>query len=341
LTKPLSYQDFNPFRRPTWRLERVLHLVDQQPPARCTKDDDRYVRQARTFWCRHRAAQSESAKNKLFRENPGLFYAYEIHERSAEEPETAYLLQARILARQDDATIASYLATLPQTVDWYEKVFFNVRDRLDQRDWITKHVLVPAFLQQALPAKLQQVDSLARPFLDGTLKLFAYFGGPVVLDVMISGFEQRPLVDSNENLAAWLDEQWSLAIRRRSYQSALSCPINKFNVMDLFSVHAQIISLAQREDSPSQQRTLLERHIQSLLDDLPFATGTAGVKMVEATPLASYEEEAAELRDQELFAVQHGQSLRRERLTSLPPPRRRSTAAVQEEHHARNTESSG
>jgi hypothetical protein len=34
-------------------------------------------------------------------------------------------------------------ASKPETIDWYEAVFFNVRDRLDNRDWITKQVLLP------------------------------------------------------------------------------------------------------------------------------------------------------------------------------------------------------
>jgi hypothetical protein len=336
LSELADYAQFDPFRRPDWRFARVLQLVDQQPPARCTKHDDDYIRQARTFIVRWRNKPQQHPQ--LLRENPGLCYAYQLHERAADEPEPAFLVQARLLARQDPAEIAHYLGTIPQTIHWYEKLFFNVTDRLDRRDWITKHVLIPALTNaQALrstPNGTFRQDNWARPFLDGTLKLFAYFGGPLVLDVLIAGFEYGKPLQSLDDLPDWFDRQWTLTIRRRSHQAALQFEVNRFNVMELFSAHQQIMALAQREDNPQQQRSRIEQHIQNLLDDLPFAVGSAGVRIVEGTPLAQYDNDAAELRDRDLFTTQHGQPLSANRLTALPPPPSRVSASVQEEPHA-------
>jgi hypothetical protein len=46
-------------------------------------------------------------------------------------------IQALILAGQDDKMIAERCGAAPEIVDWYERTFFNVRDRLAAaRDWV-------------------------------------------------------------------------------------------------------------------------------------------------------------------------------------------------------------
>ena len=327
-----DYQRFNVFRRPDWRLERVLKIIDRLPaPGRCTSRDDQYVKAARTFLLRWRAKASDEEREELFWENPGLFYAYQIYERTEDEPEPAMFMQARLLARQSYEQIAECLSTTPETVDWYEKMFFNVRDRLQNRDWITKHVLLPSIMKNhgVVPAKGDDSDILpfkdsavAKPFLDASLKLFAYFGGQYIVDIMITGFQSgKPLVSPDE-MAAWFDHHWSMTIRRRSHQAALQFEVNKYNVMELFSVHTQIMSIEKSEESQEQQRTATERHIKAMLDDLPFAVGDDGEKMSRGTAIGEWDKEAAELRDDELLRVSHGEEVTGEVLKALPPPRK-------------------
>lgn len=327
-----DYQRFNVFRRPDWRLERVLKIIDRLPnPGRCTSRDDNYVKQARNFLLRWRAKGSEEEREELFWENPGLFYAYQIHERAEDEPEPAMFIQARLLARQGHKEIAECISTCPETIDWYEKLFFNVSDRLQNRDWITKHVLLPSIMKNhgVMPAKADDGEVLpfkdstvAKPFLDASLKMFAYFGGQYIVDIMITGFQQgKPLVSPDE-MSAWFDHHWSMTIRRRSHQAALQFEVNKYNVMELFAVHTQIMALEKSEESQEQQRTATERHIKAMLDDLPFAVGDDGEKMARGTVLGYHDTQAAELRDDELLRAQHGEKVAQDVLESLPPPRK-------------------
>jgi hypothetical protein len=51
------------------------------------------------------------------------------------------IVKARLLAGQDDQTIARSVGTLPESIACYEQLFFNVRDRLDVEDWIVQVVL--------------------------------------------------------------------------------------------------------------------------------------------------------------------------------------------------------
>ena len=70
----------------------------------------------------------------------GLFYAYDLHQDN-DASDIRFVVEARILARQDDATIAGKIGTLAETIAWYERLFFCVRDRLNVSDFIHRHNL--------------------------------------------------------------------------------------------------------------------------------------------------------------------------------------------------------
>lgn len=295
-----DFQRFNFFRRPDWRWERVLRMVDRHPtPGRASRRDDDFVRRARTFVLRWRSRNTEEEREELFWEEPGLYYAYELFERQTAQPEGALFLQARLLARQTFEQIAELLSTVPDTVRWYEALFFNVADRLQNRDWITKHVLLPALLRQTTltgQSNSPFMDSVAaRPFLDGSLKLFAYFGGPHVADVMITGFQSGKPPASADGLAEWFDGHWSMTVRRRSTQAALQFEINKFNVTELLTVHARLIELDRSEQNREQQRTAAEKHIQAMIDQIAWVVGQDGQAVLDRAS-----DGASELRDDEM-----------------------------------------
>lgn len=347
-----DFQKYNVFRRPDWRFERVIELCDRFPaPGRASRRDDRYVKAARSFLLRWRARDGDSEREELFWENPGLFYAFQIHERAGEEPEPAHFLQARLLARQTPAEVAACLSTCPEAVEWYEALFFNVTDRLDNRDWITKQVLLPAILRNhgitpdpkgdeppvdpAAAALFRKAAPVALPFLDASLKLFAFFGGKYLVDVMITGFEAGKPLQSPEQMTQWFDAHWATTIRRRSHQAALQFEINKYNVMELFAIHTRIKEIEKAEDSDGRRRSLIETHTRALLDDLPWAAGEAAERSIAGTPLEPYDGYAAELRDDELLQTAAGATLPglREAVAplSLPPPRRKDAAARRDE----------
>lgn len=337
-----EFQKYNVFRKPDWRFERVLKMCDRYPsPGRCSRRDDDYVKKARKFVLGWRAREPEERK-ELYAECPGLYYAFEIFERAEDDPEPNHFLQARLLAQQTHEEIAHALGTVPETVEWYEKLFFNVSDRLEHRDWITKHVLLPAILRQhagLAPSDADDDDDdddvvigsstvpVARPFLDASLKLFAYFGGKHVVDIMITGFQSGKQLAAPEDMAGWFDSQWKMALRRRSHQASLMFEINKYNVMELFAIHTRIMEIEKSEESQDQQRSTIERHVKALIDEIPWAVGDDGKKMLAGTALGQYDEGAAELRDDELIQVSAGQKLlsSEEFLQELPPPRKKET----------------
>lgn len=343
----VEYQKYNMFRQPTWRWDRVLRLADKQPnPGRCTRRDDKYIKEARTFLLRWRN-RDEEGRQAMFPENPGLYYAYEAYLKGLEDPSNVLLLEARLLTRMTYREIADACNTIPDTVEWYEALFFNVRDQLKARDWITSQVLVPAMTRNfglldlphhaAPPSAADDDDDdvphkpgpwadrvIARPFLDASLKMFAYFGGPVLCETMIHGFQSGKILNSTDNLTQFIDEHWALTLRMRSMQSARTFQVNKYNVMELFATHARIIEVEKSEDSMDQKKSTIERHVSALMDEIPWAVGEDGEETFKGTPVLAYDQAAAELRDDEIHLVAAGKAVKStdglEQLKLPPPP---------------------
>ncbi len=304
---------FNPFLRPDWRFERVLRLVSRVPtPGRTTKRDDSYIKEARSFVLRWR--KGEEARESLLYENPGLYYAYSIYDHLHSDPETKFMLEARLLANQDPREIAQSLKTLPEVVEWYEKLFFNVNPFLENHDWIVKHVLLPAadrFSEETEDVEEEgnanSTPLIIRPYLDMSLKFFAYFGGPFVCDFMISGFRRGFQVQSPSGISDWLNDQWKITIQRRSAQAAGVFEVNRYNILELFSTHARIIETQKESESGEERRSGFERHVSTMLSQLPWTVGRRGAEQIsQVGAMAGMDNNAAEIDDEELMLIGSG-----------------------------------
>ncbi len=341
-----DYQKYNFFRPPDWRWDRVMKLVDRKDKAgRCTRRDDDYVRAARNFLLRWRKEDiTEQERDRLLFEMPGMYFAYDFHRRLNDDHEASMYLQARLLAGQTPEQIGEAMGVMPEAVTWYAAIFFDVADKLKNRDWVTKQIIAPALARGNAPPKMVADDdeeedlpptpfkdsTVAKPFLDGSLKLFAYFGGPHLVDLMIGGMESGKPLTSPDDLKNWMDGTWSTILRRRSMQAAMSFEVNKYNVLELFAVHTRIIEIERSEESNEQARTTTERHIKAMVDEIPWAVGDDGVKLYGGTTVGRFDSMAGELRDDELLRIASGQTAPTlsDYPDKLPPPRRDKKSVV-------------
>lgn len=332
-----DFQKYNFFRTPSWRWDRVLALLDRDdggPPGRCSRRDDDVVRAARGFVLRWRNGDVEARQRLLF-ERPDLFYAYDFHQRLDDDPDAAMYIQARLLARQTPVQIGETMGVLPEAVERYAELFFDVIPYLDNRDWVTKQVLIPALFRSPTIDDATGVAHgshvTVRPFMDGSLKMFAYFGGPHLVDLMIAGMQAgRPLA-SPDDVSGWFDANVATTVRRRAAQAAQLFEINKYNVMELFAVHAKIMEIERSEESQDRSKSTQERHIKAMMDEIPWAVGDDGARLYGKTAVGRFDAMAAELRDDELILISSGRTAPTVAAAfpaALPPPRRVKTATA-------------
>lgn len=346
LQRYTDYQRYNFNREPHWRWERIEFLNSQTTASgnrrRCSTRDDRYIREGRPLVEAARRLAITASTNdadaieqeRILWRNPALHYAHVLFEQVESAPETTLYLQARLLAGQTNQEISKIMGISEDTVEWYEALFFDVRQFRECRDWITTKVLIPAMRrmappEDASPAFLQHHDAEIRDdvqkhvWQDGSLKMFAYFGGPMLIDIMLAQLTANNPLRNSEDFDNWMDGNWKKTIRKRSGMAAMQFRINKYNVMQLFDTHARIMELEVSKDSSEESRTANEKGIKAMLDEIPWAIGDEASSRFKGTVVGKFDEGASELRDSELIMISAGDSKGpTDMLEELPPPRR-------------------
>lgn len=267
------YEQFNPFRNPAWRCRRVLELVDASPVRRAHRvHDDEYVKKFRLFMLSLKAAQTESARLRLFHREPGIYYANQFYNH----PDSGWraILDARILAREPDDFIADEFDTIPEAIYWYEKLFFNVRDRLHSRSYIVKSVL--GIGQGAVTDAEGSITTEQQAM---AYKLFAYFGGPMVLDVLLFGCEGRSMPTKVDQAEEWLDESVKSAIRIKSAVTARFMSINKFSMLQLLEIQQRFMQFEKEARlAAGGAGADYQANIERFFEQIPLAIGSAAKK---------------------------------------------------------------
>lgn len=302
----------DPFLRPYWRHERVVRMLSTVPPARCKRYDDIWIQEYKKFLFAWR--RGEEHRERLLYENPGLYYAHSLHDRMHIEPEMTLMIEARLLAGCTIESIANDCKTMPETVEWYEKLFFNVADFLPHHDWIVRNILLPAsdrFVDHAQShndalAVAKPASEIVRPHLDMTLKFFAYFGGPLVCDIMISGFRRGKQVRNPDELADYFNEQFASQLQRRSAQAAGQFEVNKYNVMELFATHTRIIEIQRSGKNQENRHNDFEKNVNAMLSELPWSVGQVGQKMYVGSLIGKYDDSPVELDSEEIIVTGSG-----------------------------------
>lgn len=239
-------QQYNPFREPAWRNRRAMDLVNHRPrPKRAHRTlDDRDIKTYRSFLLALKN-HGESARPKLIADFPALYFAHEI--AHAPDSDWSALLEARLLAREPDSLIAERLHTYPETISWYERLFFNVRDRLDSRDYIFKCCLnsrnmsrtgetaAPVGPDMAIGANCQRA----------AWRFYGYLGGPLVLDMLLTGLKQGPIPITGEEVADWVSDAIAETVKSKTLVATRFFQINKYNVIELINTTQQLIKTQQ------------------------------------------------------------------------------------------------
>jgi len=300
----------DPFLRPYWRHERVVRMLGSVPPARCRRYDDIWIQEYKKFLFAWRRGTEH--RERLLYENPGLYYAYNLYDRMHIEPDMALMIEARLLAGSTPEMIANECKTIPQTIEWYERLFFNVSDFLPHHDWILKNVLLPAsdrFVDHTPDlggTVLKNTTEIVRPHLDMTLKFFAYFGGPLVCDIMISGFRRNNQVQNPDDLTDYFNEHFASQLQRRSAQAAGQFEINKYNVMELFVTHTRLIEVQKAGKSQENRHSDIEKTVGEMLTALPWTVGKTGQTMYNGSLIGLYDDSAIELDSEETVLIGAG-----------------------------------
>ena len=120
-------------------------------------------------------------------------------------------------------------------MEWYEALFFCVRDRLECSDWVDKIIR-----DMSGPELLYGIEELNEQQRHTVYRLFGYFGGSHILAQTIgAALPPRHSRGRRRSAQEWIDDLLRAKIRRTAEMSVAR--FNKRNVRLLFKLHLEII----------------------------------------------------------------------------------------------------
>jgi hypothetical protein len=296
-----TFELYNPFRSPAWRFERVLSLVSRRPaPERASRSDDRYIRAYRKFLTQLEGRETRDSQMEIFGSDPALYFAHLLHHNPDKEYRT--WVQARILAGQTDTEIARKCwGTLPATVSWYNKLFFDVRDRLDCKDYIDKVVVGRWDDRQSNP------DGSTTFYQKSMMvKMFAFYGGPIILDYLVRSLKGLGRAWKEADGDGYVDKGFMRETRGRSATMMHDFPFNKFTVTELFNLHGKFIEMEKQAQMASGGAPAdYHRNAEAMLKQIPWRFGQKGFKDKSELELM-YDNTAVEPRADEALQLAAG-----------------------------------
>ena len=270
--------ELDAFRSTDWRWQRIKQLSQQaNNPAvaaetsKASAFDDGYIiegsRCLRAMEARKKCQRSSMMANS----QPGLQQVMQIRSQD-QGPRTTALVEARLLAGQNERDIGQNMNLRCDTIEWYHAVFFDVNSRLSRTDWVISQVLVPKLLGAAsgsLDAEhasrnVRIFGMLGDPVFNASLQMLAYYGGPNLLDTIITGINKpSEAIRNHDDAMGWMNSTARYLLTRRSVLTATVAPLNAHQANELFAVQTQIMEMIREEQG--NVKTGLERRI---LDEL-------------------------------------------------------------------------
>jgi hypothetical protein len=203
----------HPLRPPAWRWLRAVDLANNRCPPSPEEEDD-WVRQALRFCRRWRRCPGAAAQEELAQDMPALYQAHALF--TGPPSLKGWEIEARLLTDEGVGQIGLKTGTSPKVIDAYHAVFFHVRDRLQAGGYIRHLAIGPKLL-----------FGLSEDDVDVILKLYAYGGGPCVLDLLVDYYRRPPVLPEHlEQLAPEALEELRTKLLIRASILARVLPVN-------------------------------------------------------------------------------------------------------------------
>jgi len=285
----LQYSKNHPLRPVDWRWEKARAIRESN--GRMSPDDSA-VADAVVFQKELAACKDDFDRYVLMEKEPDLYYAYIIRgDENSKQPIKAEI-EARILAIEDFDKIADRCGCSVDTIKYFEKMFFNVNDKLKNTSYILHQVMGPA-----IHRGMSQRD------YDLLWKLYGYFCGSAVVDAVTTTFTNPTRPETPEQVDAMFIDDTKTVMRRKAAIAARTIAVNEYTQAKILELYAQFLEVEKDTGGGSGGGSdVLLENIKVMMTALPWSTGTAARK--NKTKLSiEYDNNSAELRSDEIMAI--------------------------------------
>jgi hypothetical protein len=294
-----TYSSKNPRRPVDWRWQRAALAASGEYPLSRRRDGDPWVARAIKFIREHENCETELDMAELSERHPIIYWAHDIwYTRDDSGNPIRSEVEARLLADDQVSNIARRVATDIEIIEAYERLFFNIRERLFNRGYLMHCVLGPAV---HLGFQASEYDLI--------WKLFAILGGPLAVDLMIDQSVGHARPDRASDLKYFVADVAQNDLRRVAMLALKTLRINNFNAMEIIDKFLKLVELERTGGAGGGIATeAVKQNVHAMLVSLPFTVGRQFAH-VDATAMGRYDDLPSELRYEEVMAVSAGQEI--------------------------------
>lgn len=313
----------NPFRSPDWRWRRAneIHEGHGLPTTRRRDGPQGYkwISRALNFVKDYSNCRTDRQKAILAERRPDIFWAHWAWSNSS-NPQR-HSIEAQILARSDDYSIGFRCGLPPSTVETYEALFFNVREKLQHRGYIL-HCVMGQSIQRGITER--EYDLL--------WKLYGYFLGPHIVAALESKFTNPTWCGTPDAVGAAVLDDAIGTLKLKAAIAAKTVPVNQHTQMALMEAFTKFVEVERNTDSTGKAQEQILDHISAMMTTLPFNVGGRSPRGVPlpSTPIQQFERTAIELTYEETMRLSVNQPIANpDILKSLAFPVTQSTQLIE------------
>lgn len=293
----------SPRRAPNWRWLRAVQIDTGGPRASSRLDGPKgyeWIRRTSRLKRRFDAANNRPAAiYALMHRDSALFWAHSIW--SEDKAPTRWGIEARVLAGETNEEIAAKVGTSPEVINAYTEVFFDVREKLQEIDYISNVVLAEAVTR-----------GLQERHYDLLWKMMGYKGGPYVLDAVMSRFINTTRPETPDAVSGFFQDFAVNAMKYKAALATLTVQINTHTQLALIDSFVKYVEIERTTENATKAHATIVENIGAMLTSLPFKVGT---KLDSDTvKMLPFDNGAAELRNDELMTLAVGGSLQNQKL---------------------------
>lgn len=303
----------SPLRPPDWRWKKVVVYRDARRNVPRSHSDSVLARVFKFQIDLEGCASNEFAHLDLLEEYPDLVEAHGIYSDDGSSS-SKWELEARLLAREPYEEINKKMCISAKSIDAYEKVFFNISDRIFNKSWVINCVI-----GRSIHVGLTERD------YDLLWKMYALLGGPYMLDLAINRLGLKDQHAENEDQAAsMINDALEVQAKTVASKAFLIAPINGFTAANMIQIEQTYRQIAKNSAGISDTQTVLQS-VSNIMTSLPWSVGSGTMKHPVLEALKEADSRAAELRGDEMLAIANGEPLLGLKDLRLPEPEEKTS----------------
>lgn len=257
---------------PDWRWRLALRLSKETKPNKLAShlmERDAFLRSVVSFLKKSNKDMSEDGQYETLMTWPNLTQAHNLHFHPLTH--IAPAIQAWVISGESSVNIARKYGASPNVIGWYERVFYDVRDRLDHHDYVV-HVLLGD----------KHHNGMNERDFGLFWKFMAFTGGPITLDAIMTKSHSLIKPTKAEDLPQFIKDATKNSVNLKALIAARTITLSPLTTIPLIELWHNLAKADSASGADTGVSSVL-KIVGEVLTGLPHAAGRTAIDYSEST----------------------------------------------------------